>query len=80
MRPIGTPPPTPCWHCGESIERSGEAFEVRYIHRSEQPLTVILEDWIKCTCGAYQNVRRLTEILVESLGTPAPSADTPPAG
>ena len=26
---------------------------------------MVIEDWIDCTCGAYQNVRRLNEITVE---------------
>jgi hypothetical protein len=29
---------------------------------------IVVEDWLHCTCGAYQNVRRLTEITVEALG------------
>ena len=36
----------------------------RQIYRGDQPLTVVIEDWMECTCGAYQNVRRLNEISV----------------
>lgn len=68
MRPIGTKPDVDCWHCGRSIERSGTLHAARYIYRGEQPSTAVIEDWIECECGAYQNVRRLNEITVEALG------------
>jgi hypothetical protein len=40
----------------------------RYMYRGEQPSTVIVEDWITCACGAYQNVRRLHEMVVDGTG------------
>ena len=68
MRPIGPEPATPCWHCGGPIERSVGVHAARYIYRGDQPLTVVIEDWMECACGAYQNLRRLNEITVEPLG------------
>jgi hypothetical protein len=67
MRPIGTPAAVACWHCGTSIDFSGETA-ARYLYRGDQALTVVVEDWMRCACGAYQNARRLNEILVESFG------------
>ena len=68
MRSIAPGPETPCWHCGQAIERSGTSIAGRYIYRADQAHTAIVEDWIECSCGAYQNVRRLNEITVESVG------------
>ena len=68
MRPIGAAPRTVCWHCARPIDFAVDAQAARYLYRGDQPLTVIVEDWMRCTCGAYQNIRRLTEITVEALG------------
>jgi sarcosine oxidase delta subunit len=68
MRSIGVVPTTTCWHCSKTIEFEEETQTARYLYRGDQPLTVVVEDWIHCTCGAYQNIRRLTEISVEALG------------
>ncbi|HEV8022917.1 MAG TPA: hypothetical protein VGP41_16700 [Candidatus Lustribacter sp.] len=68
MRPVGTPPPVVCWHCGAKIVAEEGNSEARYLYRGDAPSTVIVEDWIVCVCGAYQNVRRLNEISVEPLG------------
>ena len=67
MRPIGTPPPTVCWHCGATIDKKGTRA-ARYIYRAEAPLTAVVEDWIHCACGAYQNLRALNEISIETFG------------
>ena len=40
---------------------------MRYLYPSDRPRTAIVEDWYRCACGAYQNVRRPTRIEVESL-------------
>jgi sarcosine oxidase delta subunit len=53
-----------CWHCGRAVE--GRRV-VRYLYPSDRPRTAIVEDWYRCPCGAYQNVRRPTEITVETL-------------
>ena len=57
-----------CWHCGRSIDVAVNEKAARYLYRADQPLTIVVEDWLLCSCGAYQNVRQLTEITVESLG------------
>ena len=67
MRPIGVPAPIVCWHCAQPID-IGVDSKARYLYRGDQPLTVIVEDWMHCPCGAYQNIRRLTEITVETFG------------
>ncbi len=68
MRPIGVPPHTVCWNCNRPIDFAADEKAARYLYRGDQPLTVVVEDWLRCTCGAYQNVRRLTMITVEELG------------
>ena len=68
MRPIGPVPDAVCWHCAQTIDRDGAAVTVRYIYPGDQPFTAVIEDWMHCPCGAYQNVRRLSEIHVEALG------------
>ena len=44
-----------------STRQAGNAA-ARYCIVAIAPSTVIVEDWIVCSCGAYQNVRRLNEI------------------
>lgn len=68
MRPIGVTAAIACWHCGQPIDFSAGDATARYLYRGDQPLTVVVEDWVHCTCGAYQNVRRLNEISVETFG------------
>jgi sarcosine oxidase delta subunit len=68
MRPIGTFAPVACWHCGQPIDFSSGEQTARYLYRGDQPFTVVIEDWMHCACGAYQNVRRLNEIRVDPLG------------
>ncbi len=68
MRPIGKAPATTCWNCNAVIENKKGTHAARYIYRSEQPLTAVVEDWVHCECGAYQNIRCLNEITVETLG------------
>ena len=67
MRPIGVPPTAACWHCGTAVDLNG-VRAARYIYRGDQPLTALVEDWIACKCGAYQNLRCVNEITVETLG------------
>jgi hypothetical protein len=67
MRPIGTPPSAACWNCGAVVDQSG-VRAARYMYRADQPLAVLVEDWIACTCGAFQNLRCLNAISVETLG------------
>ena len=50
-----------CWHCGRAVTGKREA---RYLYRGQRPRTAIVEDWHRCACGAYQNVRRSTAITV----------------
>lgn len=68
MRPIGAPAPIVCWHCSQPLDSGAGDPKARYLYRGDQPHTVVVEDWIHCSCGAYQNIRRLNEISVESLG------------
>lgn len=68
MKPIGEPAPVACWHCSRPVAFSEEAQAARYLYRGDQPLTVLVEDWLRCECGAFQNLRRLNQIVVESLG------------
>jgi sarcosine oxidase delta subunit len=50
-----------CWHCGRDVAGRSVA---RYLYPGELPRVAIVEDWHHCACGAYQNVRRATEITV----------------
>jgi len=68
MRPIGACAPVVCWHCGQPVDFQSGQQTARYLYRGEQPFTVVIEDWVHCACGAYQNIRRLNEITVEALG------------
>ncbi len=68
MRAIGAVPETVCWHCSRTIDPDVAVHTARYIYRGDQPFTILIEDWLQCACGAYQNVRRMSEIRVEALG------------
>lgn len=59
----GTRPPI-CWHCG--IVLAGKRSEARYLYRHDGERAIV-EDWVACTCGAFQNIRRLHSITVEHL-------------
>jgi sarcosine oxidase delta subunit len=39
----------------------------RYLYLGDRPRTAIVEDWHPCPCGAYENIRRPTEIVVSHL-------------
>lgn len=61
------PPPAQdnvCWHCGTPV---GGSKVARYLYPGDRPRTAIIEDWHRCRCGAYQNVRRPSEISISSL-------------
>jgi hypothetical protein len=68
MRSVGPEPSTTCWHCSRPVEHNSGVHAARYIYRGEQPFTAVIEDWIECACGAYQNLRRISEITIEALG------------
>jgi hypothetical protein len=68
MRPLGAVPDIVCWHCSRTIDRDLAVHAARYIYRGDQPDTAVVEDWMECECGAYQNVRSMSEISVEHLG------------
>jgi hypothetical protein len=68
MRPIGANPDVVCWHCSRTIDMETSVHAARYIYRGDQPYTAVIEDWMECACGAYQNTRRMSEIHVEALG------------
>jgi hypothetical protein len=68
VRLIGAAPTAACWHCGQTLGLDDGLHAARYMYRGEQPFTAIVEDWIECACGAYQNLRSLNEIIVEPLG------------
>ncbi len=70
MRPIGAAPQAACWHCGTMVDKASGALAARYMYRGDQAQTAVVEDWIACVCGAYQNVRCLNEITVETLESP----------
>jgi len=70
MRPVGASAETPCWHCQRPIHEETGLHAARYLYRSEQPQLAVVEDWIHCECGAYQNVRHLSEITIETFGRP----------
>jgi hypothetical protein len=55
---------TRCWHCGRAVAGKRRA---RYLYRGDRPNSAIIEDWHQCPCGAYQNIRRSTEITARSL-------------
>jgi hypothetical protein len=67
MRPLGTVPAVVCWHCSRTIDRELAVHAARYIYRGDQPSTAVIEDWLECECGAYQNLRRMSEIIVEPI-------------
>ncbi len=71
MRPLGTESPVVCWHCSRTIDRGLAVHAARYLYRGDQPSTAVVEDWLECECGAYQNTRRIAEIHVEPLGKSA---------
>jgi hypothetical protein len=73
MRPLGTVPDVICWHCSRPIDRDLAVLAARYMYPGDQPYTAVIEDWMECECGAYQNSRRLSEISVEALGKGVPS-------
>lgn len=70
MRALGTTTETLCWHCNRPIDDGNSVPAARYLYRGDQPATAVVEDWIECSCGAFQNVRRLNEITIEPLGRP----------
>ncbi|GAC1422565.1 MAG: hypothetical protein NVSMB5_16130 [Candidatus Velthaea sp.] len=65
MRPLAQlPPPPQCWHCGEALP--GGASAARYLYQGPSAATAIVEDWMSCRCGAFQNVCQIKEISIES--------------
>jgi sarcosine oxidase delta subunit len=38
----------------------------RYLYPGDRPRTAIVEDWHSCACGAFQNLRRPTEISISA--------------
>lgn len=52
-----------CWNCTRPITGLSEA---RYLYRGPQATTAIVEDWVACACGAFQNVRQVKEIQISS--------------
>ena len=69
MHPLGTAASVVCWHCGQAVDTEGETPAARYLYRGDAPTTVIVETWLLCACGAYQNARRVNEIRIEPLGS-----------
>ncbi|HTJ28177.1 MAG TPA: hypothetical protein VMA36_18610 [Candidatus Limnocylindria bacterium] len=65
LRPDPPAQQTRCWHCGSAVG-AGKP-NARYLYRGDRPNVAIVEDWYRCGCGAFQNVRRATEITVRSL-------------
>ena len=55
---------TTCWHCGHIVAGRRVA---RYLYPGDRPSTAIVEDWHQCPCGAFQNVRRPTEITISTV-------------
>ncbi|HEX3468349.1 MAG TPA: hypothetical protein VHT05_09755 [Candidatus Elarobacter sp.] len=53
-----------CWHCRSTV--SGPSI-ARYLYPGERPRTAVVEDWYACACGAYQNVRRSTEVRISAV-------------
>jgi hypothetical protein len=53
-----------CWHRGRAVAAMRAA---RYLYLGDRPRTAIVEDWHPCPCGAYENIRRPTEIVVSHL-------------
>jgi sarcosine oxidase delta subunit len=52
-----------CWHCGRAVTGRRVA---RYLYPGDRPKSAIVEDWHACACGAFQNLRRPTEISVSA--------------
>jgi hypothetical protein len=65
LRPDPTAQQTRCWHCGSAVGAGKPS--ARYLYRGDRPNLAIVEDWHRCACGAFQNVRRATEITVRPL-------------
>ena len=59
----GAKAPT-CWHCGNALANTQSQARYLYRHDGER---AIFEDWVACTCGAFQNIRRLHAIEIQSL-------------
>jgi hypothetical protein len=53
-----------CWHCRRAV--TGPCL-ARYLYPGERPRTAVVEDWYACACGAYQNVRRSSEIRISAV-------------
>lgn len=53
-----------CWHCRRPVVGLTVA---RYLYPGERPRTAVVEDWFACMCGAYQNVRRPTDIRISNV-------------
>ena len=68
MRPVGPGPDVRCWNCDRPIDPRGRIRTARYLYRGEVPTSMIVEDWFECDCGAFQNVRRVNEVVVDKLG------------
>lgn len=64
MRPESVAEAPMCWNCGAPVHAG--ASEARYLYRGPRARTAIVEDWIACACGAYQNVRQVKEIVVSA--------------
>ena len=66
-RVVFSPVPTegdlmpPCWHCGHPVSGPTTAT---YLFRQDS--RVIFDEWRACSCGAYQNARRVREITVKA--------------
>ena len=59
----GTKAPV-CWHCSQTLVATHSEARYMYRHDGER---AIFEDWIACDCGAFQNIRRVHSITIETL-------------
>jgi len=49
-----------CWNCGKAVAGPAEAT---FIYPRQRQ--VLVDRWLRCECGAYQNTSRRHEITIE---------------
>lgn len=53
-------PAPPCWNCGKAVVGPVEAT---FIYPRQQH--VLVDRWLRCDCGAYQNVSGPQQITIQ---------------
>lgn len=53
-----------CWNCARPLAGRRVA---RRLYPGSLPGSAVIEDWHRCPCGSYVNVRRTTSLTFEAL-------------